>query len=79
MNFLHYYKLKSKINIMNRLELDNPDNPNEKFVTEVRNNEEVKFREIKTTTSFTEMTAQDEETEVITTTIKRKFLTSISN
>lgn len=64
---------------MQRLELDNPDNPNEKFITEVRNNEEVKYRETKITTSFTEMTAVDEETEVITTTIKRKFLTSISN
>jgi len=64
---------------MKRIELDNPDNPNEKFVTEVRNNEEVKFRELKTTTSFTEMTDVDEETEIITTTFKRKFLTSISN
>jgi hypothetical protein len=64
---------------MQRLELDNPDNPNEKFVTEIRNNEEVKFRELKTVASFTEMTGLDEETEIITTTFKRKFLTSISN
>lgn len=58
---------------MNRLELQNPDNPNELFVTEIRNNEEVKFRESKT--SFTEM-VNGEEIETIT--IKRKFLTSIS-
>jgi hypothetical protein len=60
---------------MKRIELENPDNPNELFVTEIRNNAEVKFRESKT--SFIEMTADDEETEIIT--IKRKFLTSIGN
>jgi hypothetical protein len=60
---------------MRRLELENPDNPNEIFVTEIRNNSVVKFRESKS--SFTEMTADDEETEIIT--IKRKFLTSIEN
>lgn len=58
-----------------RIELKNPDNCNEIFVTEIRNNCEVKFRESKT--SFVEMTADDEETETIT--IKRKFLTSIGN
>ena len=60
---------------MKRIELENPDNPNELFVTEIRNNSEVKFRESKT--SFVEMTSDDEETEIIT--IKRKFLTSIGN
>lgn len=58
---------------MNRIELNNPDNPNEVFVTEIRNNCEVKFRELKT--SFTEM-VDGEEIETIT--LKRKFLTSIS-
>lgn len=58
---------------MKRLELQNPNNPNEVFVTEIRNNCEVKFRELKT--SFTEV-VDGEETETIT--IKRKFLTSIS-
>lgn len=62
---------------MRRFELINPDNTNETFVTEVRNNEEVKFRETKITTSITKMTDVGEETEIITTTITRKFLTSI--
>lgn len=58
---------------MKRPELTNPDNPNEVFVTEIRNNCEVKFRESRT--SFIEMVAGEE---IETITITRKFLTSIT-
>lgn len=57
---------------MNRITLINPDNQNEVFVTEIRNNQKVEFRE--TRTSFTEINEDGDE--IVTITITRKFLTS---
>jgi hypothetical protein len=58
-----------------KISLQNPDNPNEVWVTEIRNNERIEYRETKS--EFTEMINED--TELKTVTYTRKFLTSTSN
>lgn len=58
-----------------RIVLKDPFNDNQRWVTEIRNNEEVKYRELKS--SFTEVQPDGDEVETVTYT--RKFLTANSN
>ena len=63
------------------MEYPNPENENEFFVTKVKNNSLITFRELRVVASQTIGTANnpgEEEVETITTTITRKVLSKIT-